>query len=234
MSALLAPAVTDGGAASESIRRTLDALHAERVQTMEAEAFRIYVEQRHELTTQSDRSGFVKVGDRVPRFVLPEVDGGTVDIEVLLENGSIVLVFFRFAGCPVCNLTLPYYQRQLLPALRELGIALIAVSPQIPAALVEIKRRHALQFPVVSDVGNAVGRQLGILFTANAATQQQALAKGTDYRQITGTDTWELPMPTTLIVDRQGIVRFVDVQPDWMVRTEASDIIAAARGIGQS
>jgi alkyl hydroperoxide reductase subunit AhpC len=34
-------------------------------------------------------------------------------------------------------------------------------------------------------------------------------------------------MPTVLIVDRDHIVRFVDIHPDYTGRTETSDILAA-------
>jgi hypothetical protein len=38
-------------------------------------------------------------------------------------------------------------------------------------------------------------------------------------------------MPTAIVVDRARVVRFVDVAPDWLVRTEAEPIIDAVRAI---
>jgi peroxiredoxin len=46
---------------------------------------------------------------------------------------------------------------------------------------------------------------------------------------VTGTGTWELPKPTVLVIDRNKVVRFVDVSADWLVRTEAGPIIEAVR-----
>ena len=45
----------------------------------------------------------------------------------------------------------------------------------------------------------------------------------------TGTGTWELPQPTVVIIDRDGVVAFADVSPDWLVRTEAEPILVAAK-----
>jgi hypothetical protein len=45
----------------------------------------------------------------------------------------------------------------------------------------------------------------------------------------TGTGTWELPQPTVVVVDGNGLVTFAEVSPDWLVRTEAGPIIAAVK-----
>jgi peroxiredoxin len=101
----------------------------------------------------------------------------------------------------------------------------------VPERLVEIKDRHNLSFIVASDVDNALARRLGGVFTASEASQQSLLASGSDLGEITGTGTWDLPMPTIVVVDRMKTVRFADVPPDWMVRTEADPIIAAVREV---
>jgi peroxiredoxin len=104
----------------------------------------------------------------------------------------------------------------------------VALSPQVPSKLVAIKRRHSLEFAVASDLGNTLGRQLGILYTFDEASQKLALAGGRPtIGEVTGTGTWELPMPTVVVVDRNRVVRFADVHPDWLLRTEAEPILAA-------
>jgi peroxiredoxin len=146
-------------------------------------------------------------------------------------------VFFRFAGCPACNIALPYYQRQLHPALAARGVPLVAISPQIPERLIEIKERHKLGFFVASDTGNALGRNFGITFTANEESQRAMAAKGADLGQITGTGTWELPMPAAIVIGQDRVVRFADISPDWLIRTEADPIlriIDAVKGVAKA
>jgi peroxiredoxin len=101
------------------------------------------------------------------------------------------------------------------------------VSPQVPDRLVAIKRRHSLAFPVASDLNNALGRRFGILYEFDEASKQSALAKNNPIGEVTGTGTWELPMPTVVVIDRKRVVRFADVHPDWLIRTEAEPILAA-------
>jgi peroxiredoxin len=164
---------------------------------------------------------------------VPEVDGATLRLHDLAAVGPVVLIFFRFAGCPACNIALPYYRDHLAPGLRELGAALVALSPQVPGKLADIKHRHQLGFHVASDIDNALGRRFGILYTFDEASRHAALAKGNPIGEVTGTGTWELPQPAAIVIDGTRTVRFADVSPDWLVRTEAEDLLAQVRSLRQ-
>ena len=213
----------------ESLAKLLADLHAERVRTWDPAALKINVDQRATLVETAEPAAWVKVGDVVAPFVLRDVEGGELTLKGLTANGPAVLVFFRFAGCPACNIALPYYERALQPALKALGVPLVAVSPQIPERLGEIRTRHDLTFKVASDTDNALGRRFGILYTADEASQAAQRARGGSIGDTTGTGTWELPQPTVVVIDQHGVVKFVDVSPDWLVRTEAEPVIAAVR-----
>jgi len=217
---------------TDSLNRLLAELHAHRVATYKPEDLAVNVNQRQLLVDTADHSKFIKIGDTVKNFALPEVGGGRIELDSLLASGPVVLIFFRFAGCPACNIALPYYQRQLYPGLAELGASLVAISPQAPERLVEIKERQKLSFFVASDKNNQLGAKFGIVFTADAPSQNALKAKGTDLGAITGTGTWDLPMPSVIVIGQGRVVRFADVSPDWLVRTEAPEILAAVRAVG--
>lgn len=217
--------------AENTLQQQFNALHAHRVATMKPEDLRVNVEQRRHLVDTANRAVFVKAGDSVAPFVLEEVDGALLALDALLADGPLVLVFFRFAGCPACNIALPYYDRALAPGLKASGARLVAVSPQMPERLVEIKTRHALGFEVATDRDNALARRFGIVFEANEASKASALAKGTSIAEITGMGTWELPMPAVVVIDQTRTVRFAEVSPDWLSRTEAEPILAAVAAL---
>lgn len=142
-----------------------------------------------------------------------------------------MLIFFRFAGCPACNVALPYYNASLAPALAKLGATLVGVSPQVPERLIDIKHRHNLDFLIASDPANALGRRIGILYAFDAPSRKSSIGSGQPIGEVTGTGTWELPMPAAVVIDRNGQVRFADVSPDWLVRTEPTNIIDAVRAL---
>jgi peroxiredoxin len=215
----------------ESLHQIFRDLHAHRVATMDPAKLQVNIDQRKTLVETADPSKWVKVGDKVASFSVPEVEGGRLTLESLTAKGPAVLIFFRFEGCPACNLALPYYQRNLLPGLKQLGATLVALSPQVPEKLIAIKQRHKLEFAVASDLDNELGRRFGILYSADEASRAQAKANNSFIGDTTGTGTWELPQPTVLVIDRQQVVRFADVHPDWLLRTEADAVLHAVRAL---
>jgi peroxiredoxin len=169
-------------------------------------------------------------GDRAPGFELPDQAGRPVRLAALLERGPVVLAFYRGGWCPYCNLQLRAYQRAL-PEMRALGAELVAVSPQIPDASLSTAERNELAYPVLSDVGNRVARAYGIVFALPSEVIEYYVEhRGHDLTAANGDDSWELPVPATFVIDRDGTVRLADVDPDYTRRLEPAAILAALQG----
>jgi len=214
---------------TETLNSLLAALHEERVASWHPGRLKVNIDQRRELVERFDPAQAVRAGDLLPAFVLDDVEGGAIPRDSLIGEGPAVLIFFRFAGCPACNIALPYYQRALWPALEARRVPLVAVSPQVPERLIDIRVRHGLPFTVATDRGNALGRQLGITYHANAASRAGGEGPGW-IGEVVGTGTWELPQPTVIVVNGDGRAAFADTSPDWLVRTEAQPVIDAVDG----
>ena len=50
---------------------------------------------------------------------------------------------------------------------------------------------------------------------------------GLDLPEVNADGTYGIPMPTVVIVDPTGVIRWIDVHPNYTTRTEVSDILAA-------
>lgn len=196
---------------TDSLNDQFVALHAERVRTWEPALLQRNIDQRAGLVAAFDPAAIVRPGDRAPDFTLIGTDGATLDLAGLTADGPLVLIFFRHAACPACNLALPYYARTLYP---HVDARLVAVSPQLPDRLRAIGERHALPFTVASDPDAALARAWNIRFDSDAAA-------------VTGAANGDFPYPAVIIVDQRRTVRFVDASPDWLVRTETPRILAA-------
>ncbi|EPR14953.1 alkyl hydroperoxide reductase [Sphingobium indicum IP26] len=213
-------------AENESLTEQFQALHRERVRSWKPENLAENVARRARLVADFDPSRTVRPGDVVESFQLAEADGTTLTLERLTAEGPAVLIFFRYAGCPACNLALPYYERQLWPRLRKAGIPLVAISPHLPeTGLGAIRERHGLTYGVANDRGNALARRFGITFDRDLVPDGQPSPGWIG--ELTGTGTAELPQPAVIAIDRDRVVRFVDVSPDWLARTEAPAILEA-------
>lgn len=222
------------GDTGTSLGSRFTALQAERNRDWEPALLQANAGQRRRLVADAAGRRLVTEGDAVASFALQRHDGSLVALDHLLHDGPLVLVFFRFAGCPACNIALSYYQEALAPELARRGVTLVAVSPQIPGRVQEIAVRHALSFPVLTDPGNTLAHRFGIVFEPDEAEKAAALAKGSFIGDATGTGTWELPMPGVVLIDRDRIVRYANISPDWLVRCEADAVLAATDRVGVS
>lgn len=215
---------------SDSLTAKFEALHAERERTWEPDKLQRNIDQRKALVAAFDPARIVQVGTKVePSFALELSTGDRVDLDDLTVNGPVALIFFRFAGCPACNIALPHYDAVLRPALEAAGISIVAVSPHLPEkGLDDIRQRHDLKFAVASDRDNKLGRHFGLTFTPY---DNPAVPEGDAnwIGALTGTNSWELPQPAIVLIDPDRVVRYVDVSPDWLVRTEADDVLAWLR-----
>ena len=138
-----------------------------------------------------------------------------------------MIVFYRGAWCPYCNIALRTYQAQLVPALAERGISLIAISPQTPDGSLSTKETKELTFTVLSDPGNQIARQLGILTAPSDGTRAAQLQLGLDLTQVNADGTTALPMPTVIIAGPDCTIGWIDVHPDYTTRTEPGQILQA-------
>lgn len=206
-----------------SLQERFAQLQAERERTWKPEQLARNAGQRRVLVERHDPSAHPQAGSTLPPFTLVDQDGRSLSSAELTAGGPAVLVFFRFGGCPACNIALPYYNETLWPQLRAAGIPLVAVSAQVPVDRT-LFERHRLGFTVAGDPGYALGRALGITFLPE---EQPKVAPGESWIGATlGTDSYEIDQPAVLILDRGNVVRWLDVSPDWLARTESEAVLA--------
>lgn len=170
---------------------------------------------RRQLDRDSIWHRMVKPGDTLPSIPLLEADLGAIHLDRLRMTGPIVLVFFRYASSDPCNTTLAGYQEHLVPALAATDAHLVAVSPQIPARLAEIKRRHDLTYFVAADVRHTLIDAFNLGFNEPGADV------------LLGARRSVLPFPAVVIADRAGTIRYADIRADGAPHPEPSRIRTA-------
>ncbi len=168
----------------------------------------------------------LKVGEPVPNFSLPGATGQLVELQQLLALGPVVIAFYRGEWCPFCNLELHALQNALLE-IKALGASLVAISPQMPDNSLSTSEKHNLTFEVLSDVGNKVAKQFGLVYTVPKAMQAVMTSFGTDLPASNGDESFELPLPATYIINTDGIVTFRFVDADFTKRLDPVEIITA-------
>ncbi len=171
-----------------------------------------------------------KIGDQAPVFALPNAVGKTVTLAALLEKGPVVINFYRGAWCPYCNLELRA-QQDALPLFQALGAQLVAISPNQPDKSLTSIEKHGLTYEVLTDAHNALARQYGLVFTVSEAVRPIYQQIGFDIPAHNGDDSWELPLPATYIVNRDGVIVYSFVNADYTKRAEPATVVAVLQAL---
>jgi len=170
--------------------------------------------------------GVAPAGTIVADTELLDPFGVATTFDAATGSGTAVVVFYRGSWCPYCNIALAAYQAHLLPQLTDRGIRLIAISPQKSDGSLTMQQKHDLAFTVLSDPGNVIARQLGILTQPSDEARAAQLQLGLDLTSVNADGTATLPMPATIVLT-DHVVRWIDVHPDYSSRTEPWQILRA-------
>jgi alkyl hydroperoxide reductase subunit AhpC len=101
----------------------------------------------------------------------------------------------------------------------------------MPNASLSAQEQAELTYTVLSDTGAELASSLGITFEPSEDGLAAQRNLGVDIRATRADGGTVLPMPTVLIVDRNRVVRFVDIHPDYTGRTEVNDILVALQAL---
>ena len=204
---------------------------AEMHATMEAqptnEVMGAFRREQHELAAGGVPDGIAAAGTVVADVALLDAHGAATALYAAAGDVASVVVFYRGAWCPYCNIALATYQAQLLPQLTKRGVRLLAISPQTPDGSLSMQEKNDLTFNVLSDPGNVLAGRLGILTRPSDEAHAAQLQLGLDLTAVNADATITLPLPTTMILDAGHVLRWIDVHPDYSTRSEPQQILDA-------
>ena len=172
----------------------------------------------------------IKVGEKAPEFVLNNAFGKPVSLKAKLIEGPVVLVFYRGAWCPFCNMHLHVLQESL-PEMKKLGAQLITVTPQKPDKSIEQFREKGYPFEVLSDLDSKVMKDYKLYFELPADLVDVYKKHGLDIETFNGEGRNVLPVPGSFVIDTNGIVRAMYADTDYKKRMEPSAIIEALQSL---
>ncbi|MFE0255767.1 peroxiredoxin-like family protein [Streptomyces sp. NPDC059010] len=209
-----------------TLNTELRTFYEARQQQIPAEIREIMQRAGQELADSGQADRALTVGDKAPHFSLPSAAGQTLSLDALLDDGPVVLTFYRGAWCPYCNIALRSLQ-QHHEAITARGARLVAVSPQIPDESLTLTEKHDLAFDVLSDLGSDTAKQYGLAFDLPDDLAAVYDKLGFDLQRVNAGHPRTLPLPATYVIDREGVIRWAFVNTDYTTRAEPADILAA-------
>ena len=211
---------------STSLQDQLDEITANTRHLVQAERLAIGERAVEELFATGIEDRILPVGAVAPGFALKDSNGRVLRSADLLELGPLVVKFFRGRWCSYDATELETW-RDLYGQVRERGGLLVAIGPQIGRQSDFMAMQHGLPFPVLTDAGNKVAEQFGLVWTLPEYLRSYYRSILVNLPFVNGDGSWRLPLPATYVIARDGRVAFAEAHADFRVRPEPEEAMTA-------
>lgn len=174
----------------------------------------------------------IKVGDALPADLsLLDAEGAKVPLSTLHASGPVVVIVYRGGWCPFCTRQMQDWNNRLAEA-KALGATVVAVSVEKPEVVRKTIDKERVGYSLLIDDEAKVSRALGLgVLTFDEAGKAKYKGYGIDLDKVNSTGKWELPYPATLVVDRGGVVRFVEQNEDFRKRPDIDKVMQTLKNL---
>ncbi len=118
-----------------------------------------------------------------------------------------------------------------LNEVHSMGASLVAISAQTPDDSMSTVEKNDLSFEVLSDVGNKVAREFGIVFPIPEDLAHVYSSFGIEFTKADGDKRFELPLTATYVIAQDGRITKAAVDIDYTKRLDPEEIIEALKSI---
>lgn len=156
-----------------------------------------------------------KIGDKMPDFTLPDVNGKTVRLSELTKEQSVVIVFYRGGWCPLCSKQLATLSADF-EKFEQKGVTLVAISNEAPEQGVNLLAKLRLPYYLLTDTQSKVISLYGVRVKKRELADIPALlGRRRDYA-----------MPAVFIINKQGNLAWNYIGKTYRDRPDNKKILA--------
>ncbi len=148
-------------------------------------------------------------GEIAPEFQGQDQYGNTVSLTSLMEQGDVVLVFFRGTWCPMCSQHIAALEDSL-NQIRSKGATVVTITPERPEFKGENDFKISTNIPVIYDEDLSIMNKYNVAYTMSLGNQRIFDMAGVDFEELYGTPG-KMPIPATYIIGNDGKVKYADI-----------------------
>jgi peroxiredoxin len=210
-----------------SFREKLVTLSAEFGRAANAAASSEAQEAMMEFIEAEEQNRPLRVGDIAPAFGLRDTDNSLVSSDELLQQGPLVVTFYRGLWCPYCQKDIQAFQ-DAMADLRSANASVAAISHQLGSDVSrEFRQNNRIGFPFLEDETGDVAVQFGIRWAPDDLSFiQEQLRIPNTFRE---SEPWIVPMQARYVIGREGTIDFSEVAFDYSQRSDPAAVLPVLR-----
>lgn len=167
----------------------------------------------------------LNIGSMAPSFMAQTNSGDSFNLKDALQNGPVVIIFYRGFWCPVCNKHLKSIQDSL-QQISKMGAQVIGVSPEKPTYLNMMAKETGAEFKLLYDEDYKISDAFDVTFTPSKTTRTiYNVALGAKLKETHSDDSERLPIPATFIIGQNGKILWRHFDPDYKERASVKEIL---------
>ena len=167
----------------------------------------------------------LQIGENAPLFTAIDSDSTYFSLDSNLKICPVLIIFYRGFWCPVCNKHLSSIQDSL-KMIEDLGIKVIAISPEKPEFLDKMAQKTGVQFTLLYDEAYKIAAEYGVLYDPNGFqlfTYNTIL--GAKLKKTHSDGSQQLPIPATYLINQQGIIIWRQFDPNYHHRSTVKEVL---------
>ena len=176
----------------------------------------------------------LELGSLAPNFVAESIGGRRVSLEQL-RGRPVLLKFYRFATCPICNLHMHRFIQEH-QRVSDAGLTTVVLYHS-PADKLAEAQDYATPFDLVPDAEKQIFRAYGVErglrgFVSPTVMREYAKALRAGYSPgLTSSDGGVTGNPADFLIDASGRVVFAHYGKHYADSLEAADVVEAWRSV---
>ncbi len=160
-------------------------------------------------------------GEKIPSVNLRTMGNEIISLRDKVGEKPSILIFYRGGWCPFCNRQLSGVQ-SIMEEMKNMGYQILAISPDPVEKLSATVEKNNLGYDLLSDATMDAAVQFGIAFRLAPET-----FKKYKERNLLSQDL--LPVPAVFVLDKEGIIKFEYINPNYRERLNPDLLKLAAK-----
>ena len=165
----------------------------------------------------------ILIGEKLPNANFQNAEGKSVQLRTILVEKPTVLVFYRGGWCPYCNVQLSGLV-EIEEDILELGYQILAISPDDYKNLQSTIENNSTKYKLLSDPNGEFIQEIGIAFKTSSSLKEYIIGKGQK-----GETSSVMPVPTVMIVDKKGVIKFEYINPNYKERISGDMLLSVLK-----